>query len=147
MRYLILLALILAGAVHAESVNVNAAAGVQLADHPTDPEKVMVILSVDRTAALAPVLERANREQTPKAITRYRAEDAVLHQAQVLLDRARRATQDAETRALAGRTIEQEAADAKAKAEAAELAKAADEPKGAAVSSKIPEPTPVEAKE
>ncbi len=140
MRYLILLALLCAGYVHAEAVNVNAAAGVQLTDHPTDPTRVLVVLSVDRDAALAPVFERANREQTPKAITRYRAEDAVLHQAQILLDRARRATQDAEKRTLEGRTIEQEAAEAKAKAEAEALAKAADEPKGEAVSAKVPEP-------
>lgn len=138
MRYLVLFFL-LCGLAHAESVAVNPSAGVQLADHPTDATRVLIVLSVDRDAALAPVLERAAKEGTPKAVTRYRAEDAVLHQAQILLDRARRAVQDAETRAVAGKSLEQEAAEAKAKAEAEALAKAADEPKGGAVADKVPE--------
>lgn len=130
------------GYAEAATIGVNETAMVQIVDHPTDPERCMVILSLDRTAAISPVLERALRERASKEVTRARAEDALLHQAQIIIDRARRSVQEAEGRALSGRTAEQDMADAKAKAEAEFIENKAAEPKSESIAEKIPELPP-----
>lgn len=132
------------GYAEAATIGVNETAMVQIVDHPTDPERCMVILSLDRTAAISPVLERALRERASKEVTRARAEDALLHQAQIIIDRARRSVQEAEGRALSGRTAEQDVLDAKAKAEAEFNETKAAQPASEAIAEKIPELPPPE---
>ena len=112
-------------------ITLDADAVVQLADHGSDEGKILVVIAIDREAALAPVNERAARKAEPADVVRHRAEDALLDASVALINKARRAVQAAEARAVAGQTAEQARQDALAKVDADLQDKAALEVRGA----------------